>query len=313
MIPVTLLEFTVESEYTLDLGANPGSSLRGALYETLAAMYDTGDPVHSRYDTDTNPVAWLLRLEDKEKTGGKDVPRPLAIRPPLVDDSAAKGLQTAIKLSFIIALYGRGREAAGLIISAVASMGSVGIGRSRAHFALRGVRSLDPLTGQPSTIIDANGMQIADLPSPPSLDSYCRFAALLDPHNLVMRFHTPTRIIDHHELSQRPVFRAWFQRLIERTRLISELYAEPVWIPFRDLLAQADTVQLTKDATHWQEMWSHSRFDGMYKPVSGFVGDASYSGDLGALLPYLLLGQSLQVGKNTVKGCGWYDITYRWQ
>lgn len=310
MIPVTLLEFVVESDFPLDLGANPGSSLRGALYEALAAMYDTGDSVRSRYDFDINPVAWLLRLEDEDKTGGKDTPRPIAIRPPLPLRTSGEGsVMAETRLAFIIALYGRGRDAAGLIISAVASMGKLGVGRGRGKFELRGVRVRDPLTAQPTEVIDAHGQQVAEMPPPLCAETYQQFAARLQQDQLTVRFITPTRIVDRRTLCGKPIFRAWFQRLIERTRLISELYAEPVWIPFRELLKQAETIELIKDETRWQEMWSHSRYDGTYKPVSGFVGAASYTGKLEPLLPYVLLGQALQVGKNAIKGCGWYEIS----
>jgi len=50
----------------------------------------------------------------------------------------------------------------------------------------------------------------------------------------------------------------------------------------------------------------------MVKPLGGFVGTVHYEGDLSQLLPFILLGQSLQVGKNTMKGCGWYEITFQW-
>jgi CRISPR-associated endoribonuclease Cas6 len=307
MIPLLLLDFTLEAEdgAPLDLGANPGASLRGALYEALAAMYDTGEPVHSRHDADTNPVAWLLRLEDDEKTGGKDAPRPLALRPPPT--------LNAVQHTFTIALYGRGCDLTPMILSAADAMGGVGIGRGRQKTWLVAVNLRDPLTGQLTPLIDRQGKQIATLPLPTSPEVYTRFAALLASDSLTVRFITPTRIVAKGELCRQPTLRPWTQRLLERIRTMSELYADPVWIPFNDLLTAADHVVLVKDETRWQELWSHSRMDGMYKPLSGFVGTAHYSGDVSALLPYLLVGQALQVGKNTIKGCGWYEIAYHWR
>ncbi|NDJ54424.1 MAG: CRISPR system precrRNA processing endoribonuclease RAMP protein Cas6 [Chloroflexi bacterium] len=307
MIPIVQLEFVMHSEYPLDLGANPGSSLRGALYETLAVMYDTGDPVRSRHDTETNLVAWLLRLEDAEKTGGKDAPRPVTLRPP------QRGSED--EQAFTLALYGRAIAAAGLLVSAVAAMGQIGVGRERKHhkFKLGEVRATDPLTRQTTVILDAHGEQIAALPTPPSAETYANFAQMLATEQVTLRFITPTRIVDHGALCRQPAFRPLFQRLIERIRQISDLYAEPVWVPFRDLLEVAEAVRLTSDRTRWQELWSHSRIEGMSKPMSGYVGEAVYAGDLTALLPYLLVGQALQVGKNAIKGAGWFEVVYRWR
>ena len=72
-------------------------------------------------------------------------------------------------------------------------------------------------------------------------------------------------------------------------------------------------IEIVSDETCWFEAWSGSRRDGRMKPLGGFVGKVQYRGDFSTMLPYILLGQTLQVGKNTVKGCGWYDIQYQWQ
>jgi hypothetical protein len=303
MIPVTLLEFTLST--VLDLGANPGSSLRGALYETLAAMYDTGDAAQSRHDVETNPVAWLLRLEDYETSGGKDVPRPLAIRPPMNLDE--------FPTRFGMVLYGRGREALPMILSAVAGMQTIGLGRGRKPFRLHSVHALDPLTRQRTLLLEQGRQMTMQLPDAPGQAAYEHLAAALKADQLTVRFLTPTRIIQQERLCHEPVFRVWFQRLLERIRLLSELYSEPVWIPFKEVLAVADDVTISQDATRWKEAWSYSRYEGMGKPTSGFVGEVTYTGSIAPLLPYLLIGQALQVGKNTVKGCGWYEIVYQWR
>jgi hypothetical protein len=300
MIPVTLLEFHLFALGGLDLGGNPGSSLRGALYAALQAMYDTGNHA-TRSDAESNPVAWLLRLEDEATTGGKDVPRPIAVRPSLV--------AAGENLSFGISFYGRGREHILLIISAVAAMQRQGIGRGRGHFKLVGVDSRDPLTGVVTPILDSSGKSIGEPPPPPEPEAYTDFAARLNSAQLDVTFLTPTRIVDRGKLCQSPVFRPWFQRLLERVRVIGELYTDaPPWIPFQELLEAARQVELVAANTRWLEIVSGSRRDGTLKPTSGFVGKASYQGSLEKLLPWVLLGQSIQVGKNTIKGCGWYRV-----
>jgi hypothetical protein len=305
MIPITLLECDLRAEGWLDLGANPGSSLRGALYEALAAMYDNGEVVRSRHDADLNPVAWLLRLEDTETSGGRDLPRPLALRPPL----QASGDHLTVGLAF----YGRGVEAAPMVISAVEAMGQIGMGRGRRRARLEAVRAIDPLTRHMTLLRDAAGQAVGDLPPPPGKAAWEGLAAAMASDRLAVRFLTPTRIIREDRLCHQPVFAVWFQRLLERVRLLSEAYAEPLWIPFRELLEQARAVEMVDDRTRWIESWSHSRLDGTDKPTSGFRGEAHYRGDFRALLPYLLAGQATQVGKNTIKGCGWYEVVPAWR
>ena len=72
-------------------------------------------------------------------------------------------------------------------------------------------------------------------------------------------------------------------------------------------------IAIVEDKTCWVEMWSGSRRDGKMRPTSGFVGTVRYRGDVSQLLPWIILGQALQVGKNTVKGCGWYRLVYDWK
>lgn len=304
MIPLILLEFTLTDR--IDLGANPGSSLRGALYEALAAMYDTGDVAQSREDVTTNPVAWLLRLEDKQLSGGKDVPRPIAIRPPRQVDETPT--------CFGVALYGRGCELVPMIISAVAGMQMIGMGRGRKPFEIQSIHVVDLLSRQRTLLLERGcPPRLEHIPQSPSRSAYDSLAQALHPSELTVRFLTPTRIIQNEGLCHAPVFRVWFQRLLERIRKLSEEYGEAVWIPFNALLALADEVSIVRDATRWQEAWSYSRYEGMGKPTSGFMGEVSYQGEVAPLLPYLLLGQGLQVGKNAVKGCGWYELVYQWR
>ena len=54
-----------------------------------------------------------------------------------------------------------------------------------------------------------------------------------------------------------------------------------------------------------------SRRLGRSTPVGGFVGTATYEAGAEtweALLPYLVWGQEVHVGKNATKGDGWYEV-----
>lgn len=301
MIPVTTLEVHVRADVPIDLGANPGSALRGALYEALRAMYDTGAAVRSRHDDADNPVAWLLALEDEGTSGGKDVPRPVAVRPPLTPP--------APELSFGLSFYGRGRDHVSLVLSAVHAMGNIGVGRGRGRFSIARIEAVNPITGDSQPLVDERGEQVGVLPEPPAPEDYQKAADSLGNGPLRVTFLTPARIVQRGHLCHQADFRPWFQRLLERARLIGELYTEsPPWIPFREMLALADRVTTLRDDTRWVEMWSGSRRKGGMRPTSGFAGRVAYDGVGSSLLPWLLLGQGLQVGKNTVKGCGWYRI-----
>lgn len=306
MIPITVLNIDVRGDNPFDLGHAPGSSLRGAFYAALGTLYDTHRPV-TPDDWEENPVGWLLRLEDDSSSGGKDVPRPLAIRPPLQVDERA--------FRFGLAFYGRAchPHILSMVLSALPMMGQIGIGRGRQTFRVERVSQVDPITAQAHPLIDETGQMVGELAAPPNETTYRQMATLLRHDQLAVEFLTPTRIIRRKQLVHQPEFRPWVQRLLERVRNLSEIYmAEPVWVPFKDLLAWADDVVIHQDHTQWCNTWSGSRRDGMMKPLGGYMGRVTYRGNIEALLPYILLGQSLQVGKNTIKGCGWYHVAYTW-
>ena len=75
----------------------------------------------------------------------------------------------------------------------------------------------------------------------------------------------------------------------------------------QSLQALADRVRLLDAQTEWVEVWSGSSRTGRETPLSGFVGRASYTAPLETwrpLLPWLLWGPVVQVGKDVVKGNG---------
>ena len=83
----------------------------------------------------------------------------------------------------------------------------------------------------------------------------------------------------------------------------------PDW-DFRGLIDQAAQIELVDDRTRWIDLGSYSSRQRKSTPIGGFVGEATLAGDLGALLPVLLWGSVVQVGKDTVKGNGVYSIVW---
>lgn len=135
-----------------------------------------------------------------------------------------------------------------------------------------------------------------------------------DPLELTLTFQTPTRIIHHKTLQKQPAFSPLFQRLLERLTALSREFAPvPAGSPEQArahknaLLALADQVELIDNQTRWQELWSYSARQGRRTPIGGLLGQATYRAPRALweqLLPYLLWGTIIHVGKNAVKGDG---------
>ncbi len=72
------------------------------------------------------------------------------------------------------------------------------------------------------------------------------------------------------------------------------------------LVGLARQVRLAEDGTRWVELESYSTRQRRATPISGLVGRAVYEGELAPFLPWLVWGQFVHVGKDAVKGNGWY-------
>jgi hypothetical protein len=67
-------------------------------------------------------------------------------------------------------------------------------------------------------------------------------------------------------------------------------------------------IRLAENDAEWVDVWSGSKRTGRLTPTGGFVGRAVWRGGLGPYLPLLRCGEVVHVGKNAVKGDGWYRI-----
>ncbi|MBV9690642.1 MAG: CRISPR system precrRNA processing endoribonuclease RAMP protein Cas6, partial [Ktedonobacteraceae bacterium] len=70
----------------------------------------------------------------------------------------------------------------------------------------------------------------------------------------------------------------------------------------------ASQIRILQDDTRWMEVQSYSTRQHQTMPIGGFVGRASFVGDMTNVRELLVWGEVLRVGKNIVKGGGRYCI-----
>lgn len=155
------------------------------------------------------------------------------------------------------------------------------------------------------------------------------YAVKPDAVEISLVFKTPTRIVERERLLKEPQFRPILQRLLERLEALSgkgEAMArsqqgrEEATLRFTpdeavdkaELLALGEKVELVENGTRWADVWSYSSRQGDKTPIGGLVGQAVYRAEAGVwavLLPYLLWGSVIHVGKSAVKGDGWIAVS----
>jgi hypothetical protein len=127
-----------------------------------------------------------------------------------------------------------------------------------------------------------------------------------------VRFLSPTRLIDSDHTVKAPDFAIFFRRLLKRMDDLSQQHnggKQRTPEDVAELHGLADQVRLVEQATQWIDLWGPSGRTGRSTPMGGLVGSAVYrSKHWDRLLPWLLLGQGVQVGKLTAKGNGVFQV-----
>jgi len=328
------LRFLAEVQTTIELNQHQGSAIRGALFNVLRRQfcfqrqYDSCQlcPLHA-----TCPVSFLLATVDDEGRRGADLPRPYTVEPPLGRGVAYEGRDVACNVSttqtwrygpgqpfeFGLTMFSRALNLFPYIILTAHALQQAGLGRKveengwrRGTFTLRQVWAENPLSGERQQVL-ASGDTLVHVPDVPITHEQIVDAVRQRPQSdeLTVCFLTPTRLVDQGALVHRPLFRVMVQRLFERLSALARAYCDtPLELDFRGLLEQAGRVQLVEDGTRWVEWESYSTRRQASTPNSGFLGSATYRGELGPFLPWLLWGQFTHVGKDAVKGNGWYGL-----
>ncbi len=318
------LRIEVRAQTHIAFGRQPGGQLRGALFGVLrhhcCPAPDDSDPGHSAIC----PVCWLLAREDTEWWRGRTPVRAYAIEPPLPDPPGGRPpfhYAPGETFTFGITLFGPAINLLPYLILALPEMGRVGAGRRlpqndghRGRFTLVSIRCVHPLTGEEQVLM-GEGETMVQVPtlSVTTADVLEAADRLLNRINgkVRLRFLTPTRIIARRrQRIRRPLFRPLFGRLVDRIEGLAREYGDASGANAKPALAAAERVELICEDTVWIDLTSHSARTQRSTPIGGFVGHAAYmTTDWEPLLPWLVWGTLTHVGKNAVKGDGWYEVS----
>lgn len=304
------LRYTVEALTPIEFGFQAGAQLRGGLYAALTDMlHQPGVHDHDPAHTQHCPVCRMMKRENPDSERGQDVPRPFGIIPPGLEHPGQPfraGLGE--RFAFGLNLVGDTALNYTLFTLAVSRLGQTGVGFGRGRFFLTGIEALNPFTGESESLMTGGHSRMPTLTV--THEQVQAVAARLPDDRLTLRFLTPTRLVERGQLVKTPQFRPLAARLLERLENLEREYAGGgSWKErYLSLTEAAQDIQLVHDRTRWLEVRSGSRRQGRMTPISGFIGEAAYTGSLSPFREWLVWGMLLQVGKNVVKGNGVYQI-----
>jgi len=126
-----------------------------------------------------------------------------------------------------------------------------------------------------------------------------------------IRFETPTELKASGAPVDRPEFGVLAARIRDRISTLRALYDEgPLTIDFREFGERAARIQMTRCDIQHVETSRRSGRTGQVHPLSGFVGEAEYQGDLTEFLPYFHAAKWTGVGRQTAWGHGSIAVVY---
>ncbi len=320
-LTTTHLEFTVQTITPLELDEYSGAPLRSNFFNAIWQRFCTNKsaptcaacPLH-----DACPVSTLVAQLREESPHGQDIPRPYVVVPPL---DGARYYQVGEHFAFGMTLIGTIVQLLPYILLSISQLEADGLGHrldenrgQRGRFRVERVECYHPFTLQRQTIYEAGDM-LVQVPVITVQPQECmERAALLSKEQITLHFITPLRLIDRDHTVRQASFRPLMQRLLERYLSLERFYGNQELTIAREekerWLHLADDVRCSIDQTRWQELTSYSTRQKRFTPIGGLMGTATFEGDLTPFLDLLVIGELIHVGKNVVKGDGWYKLGY---
>ena len=283
-----------------------GSTLRGGFGHAFRKMVCTQGPIDCRdcvlkaacpypYIFETAPFEGAQQL----RTYG-DVPRPFVIDP--LDTRGE--YRVGESFSFQLTLIGRAIDYLPYFLASFRELGEIGIGKGRGRFLLARV-----LTEGGESVYDGETQMVHNRNNTVSFGEIRDNTASLPNDRLTLDLLNPTRITHGGQLTGKLPFHLFWRRLIGRISALSYFHGgESLELDFKGLIAEAETVNTVQSSLRWKGWTRYSSRQNQKMQLGGLIGSVSYTGDLAAFLPFVVLGTFLHVGKNATFGLGKYRV-----
>lgn len=319
------LELSATATTPLALDDQAGSAIRGAVVGGLLEQFCTNKDApscaacpFSAPGINQHPLcavaALIAPMREEGEPGGTQRPRPYVIRPPLAD--SARTYAPGETLTFGLTLLGPTAQLFPYIFMAAQAIERNGLGRRmaanngrRGGLHIMAISAVHMLRDERQLLYQRGHQQVQAPGLPVTPEDVRAAAAALPSERLTLHFHTPLRLVEDKRLVHRFEPRPFFARLARRLDELARAYGGGQ--PISDYLALPDyitRIQVAADETRWIDVVSYSARTRSSTPIGGLVGSVTLAGELAPLRELLVWGSLLHVGKNAVKGDGWYSI-----
>jgi CRISPR-associated endoribonuclease Cas6 len=233
-------------------------------------------------------------------SGLADPPRPFVFRPGHID---GRTIRAGESFYFDLHLFDAADSSLGYFIQTFSKLVHEGLGSRRGRAELGSIFYLDEarapqraVTYDPDTFrLDGDPPQIS-IPLRPCSEIVKRMR---------VQFLTPTELKGEGRGAVDVDFGLLFARSRDRLSTLRALYgAAPLPVDFVRMGELARQVRLIRSALTRVNVDRRSSRTGQIHSIGGFVGEAEYSGELSAFIPFLRAAEWTGVGRQTVWGKG---------
>lgn len=312
-LSIAKYRLTLEAEDQLGLPRYKGSTLRGGFGAVFRRMTCAQREIKDCQECllqATCPYAYIFETplpEDTEVLSlQKNVPRPFVIEPPL---DRKRLYEPGESLEFALILIGKAINYLPYFIVVFRELGRVGVGFRRGKCNLREVVVVQPLDGAGEVIYSGQDDIVGNRDLAVGYQEIEEEARRLKPNRVTLHFLTPTRIKYEGKYVSHPEFHVVLRAILRRLSSLYYFHCGERWeTDYRALIEAAKGVRFAEDRTEWVDWERYSKRQRQKMNLGGFVGQASYQGELQLFLPLLVVGELVHVGKACVFGNGQYRI-----
>jgi hypothetical protein len=247
----------------------------------------------------------------------QDIPRPFVFRAPL---NTQTRFEPGCPFVFELVLIGSALDFLPYFVLSFRELAAKGLGLNRARCILDRVEQVNAPSDRPgpqdrpTEVIYTSEDQLFRAAKIATADDWINRLQNASSgeddgatQRLTIRFLTPTLLRADGQVIHRPEFHHVFKRLRDRINALSTFFGGgPLNADFAELGRRAEKVRTISTDVRWSERSRTSSKTGQRHELSGFVGEATYQGQLTEFLPWLILGEFVHVGKHTAWGMGGY-------
>ncbi|NLH62292.1 MAG: CRISPR system precrRNA processing endoribonuclease RAMP protein Cas6 [Ignavibacteriales bacterium] len=236
--------------------------------------------------------------------GVKKIPHPFVLQPP--PDSRRVYRQNE-DMDVGVTLFGTGINYFPYFVYTFIKMGEFGLGKGRGHFELKDVFSVGQ-SGRKTRIYDSKSGKIKSGYKPLNLEKLISgFPA--SPQKTTLEFHTPFRYQSENKV-------VWNPELLDINRVLrnieKRIFSLAVLYGDSQIKDPGKTeypdIKIVENSLTYKDWERYSTRQKKRFSLGGFTGKLTLGGDLSSVMPMLILGSVVSIGKNTLFGLGAYTL-----